>query len=155
MVGLTMVATFAFAGCSGGDGDDDGGNGNGNDAGVQSQDSGSADTTSSDGGGGSDFEEVDCSSASPAQTVTLTSSNKFDPSSVTVSQGDVVKWDWQSDSHTVTSGGSCTPDGNFASGSAPENTGTTYCVKFNKTGSFDYHCVPHCAAGMTGSVTVQ
>mgnify|MGYP006282351517 CR=1 FL=1 len=125
------------------------------DTSMQNDTSVQADTTMADSGTMADFKEVNCSGASPAKTVELLGSNKFDPSSVTINKGDVVKWDWKSNTHTVTSGANCMPDGNFSSGNAPQNAGTTYCLQFNKTGTFQYHCVPHCNFGMKGSVTVQ
>jgi plastocyanin len=43
----------------------------------------------------------------------------FLPDSVTISVGDTVRWTWASDFHSVTSGTSCTADGQFCS---PNNT---------------------------------
>src|SRR5215475_7900695 len=42
----------------------------------------------------------------------------FVPDTVNISVGDTVRWTWESDFHTVTSGTSCTADGQFCS---PDN----------------------------------
>ena len=39
----------------------------------------------------------------------------FVPDMVNISVGDTVRWTWESDSHSVTSGTSCTADGQFCS----------------------------------------
>src|SRR4029453_4026655 len=86
----------------------------------------------------------------------------FDPNELNISVGDTVRWTWFGDSHSVTSGDSCTPDGQFCS---PDNmncdqgilsnTGFVYEFTFAQAGTFSYFCVAHCALGMTGTINVS
>src|SRR5439155_3806828 len=85
----------------------------------------------------------------------------FVPDTVNISVGDTVRWTWESDSHSVTSGTSCTADGQFCS---PDNmncdagilndTGFVYEFTFTQPGTYQYFCALHCFAGMTGVVNV-
>ncbi len=88
-------------------------------------------------------------------------SRTFSPSTVNISVGDTVKWTWQSDNHSVTSGSSCTADSQFCSPndtSCPSgflsNTGTVYQHTFGQAGTYSYYCAQHCASGMVGTVNV-
>lgn len=94
---------------------------------------------------------------------------KFDPANITIKQGDGIKW-------IMVSGGPHnvafinTPDAAKSQLSANMqnqmkeltspmmmNPNETYTVSFANVpaGKYDYHCEPHAAMGMTGSVTVQ
>ena len=94
---------------------------------------------------------------------------KFDPANITIKQGDGVKW-------IMVSGGPHnvafinTPDaaksqlsGNMQNQmkelTSPMmmNPNETYTVSFANVpaGKYDYHCEPHAAMGMAGSITVQ
>lgn len=75
----------------------------------------------------------------------------FNPSTVTISVGQTVRWVWVSGgAHTVT------PDGHSEWSSASLNQpGHTFQHTFNNAGEFPYICVPHEAAGMRGKVVVQ
>jgi plastocyanin len=85
----------------------------------------------------------------------------FNPDMVNIRVGDTVRWTWASDFHSVTSGTSCTADGQFCS---PDNsncdagvlndTGFVYEFTFSQPGSYNYFCALHCFAGMTGIVNV-
>ena len=85
----------------------------------------------------------------------------FDPDTINVGVGDTVRWTWASNSHSVTSGTSCTADGQFCS---PNNmncdaailndTGFVYEFTFTQPGTYQYFCALHCLAGMTGVVNV-
>jgi plastocyanin len=85
----------------------------------------------------------------------------FVPDTVNISVGDTVRWTWESDFHSVTSGTSCTADGQFCS---PDNmncdagilndTGFVYEFTFTQPGMYQYFCAIHCFAGMTGVVNV-
>ena len=85
----------------------------------------------------------------------------FVPDTVNISVGDTVRWTWESDSHSVTSGTSCIADGQFCS---PDNmncdagilndTGFVYEFTFTQPGMYQYLCALHCFAGMTGVVNV-
>jgi len=99
---------------------------------------------------------VNCSMATIAQTVTIANNTiAFNPSSVTITHGQVVEWvDNDTVSiHTVTSGTGPNGDGLFDSGNL--NTGNTYCVQFNVANTYKFFCKYHYNLGMTGTVTVQ
>jgi plastocyanin len=81
-------------------------------------------------------------------------SDQFTPASVKIKVGQTVRWTWGGGTHNVVSGSDCnTEDGNFKSG-APQGGGT-FDKKFEKAGTFPYHCQPHCAMGMKGEVVVE
>ncbi|MFB6137224.1 MAG: plastocyanin/azurin family copper-binding protein [Halobacteriaceae archaeon] len=102
-------------------------------------------------------------------------STSFNPSSITIAPGDTVKWSNTSSlGHTVTAYGDKIPEGAayFASGgfdseqaardayaSGDPSTGfippgETYTHTFTTTGTYEYFCIPHEAAGMKGTVEV-
>lgn len=82
-------------------------------------------------------------------------SNLFAPQTVNIKVGDTVRWTAVDPGHTVTSGSSCgTSDGGFDSGGSTLPVGTSFSHTFTQTGSFPYHCRPHCSIGMTGVVNV-
>jgi plastocyanin len=73
---------------------------------------------------------------------------KFDPSTVTVTAGQSVEWDFADNSgtpHTVTAN-----DGSFDSCS---QTSGKFVVTFSKAGDVQYHCTLH--AQMLGTVKVS
>jgi plastocyanin len=79
----------------------------------------------------------------------------FDPNFVTIHVGDTVKWVWQSNQHSTTSGtcaGSCTANGMWDSGEffAPH----TFSFTFTSAGTFPYFCTVHLSM-MTGVVQVN
>ena len=95
----------------------------------------------------------------------------FEPASITIAPGDTIVWE-NSDSqgHTVTAYADNIPDGAtyFASGgfdseekarsNYPDGTlkqGETFKHTFSTTGTFEYFCIPHESAGMTGTVQVK
>jgi plastocyanin len=101
-------------------------------------------------------------SVSGGQTVTLTfalkpgvvvlaTSNVFTPQAVTVAPGATVRCVGSAGTHTVTPTNAGQP-GAWASANLP--VGTVFEHTFGTTGTFPYVCVPHQAAGMTGTVTV-
>jgi plastocyanin len=85
----------------------------------------------------------------------------FVPDTVNIRVGDTVRWTWESNMHSVTSGTSCTADGQFCS---PDNmncdagilndTGFVYEFTFTQPGMYQYFCFLHCLAGMIGVVNV-
>ena len=80
----------------------------------------------------------------------------FDPAEITVAAGDTVRWNWSSGVHTVTSGVDCVHDGVHFD--EPLNSGHTtaeYVIPGDFSGMIDYFCMPHCALGMTGIITVE
>ena len=94
---------------------------------------------------------VTCPTAS-FESVVITSSPAFSPSSVTITVNDIVKWtNNDSTTHTATSGALGATDGKFDSGNlAP---GPTVCIQCLATGTFNYFC--HIHTFMTGAVIVQ
>lgn len=84
----------------------------------------------------------------------LVISNQFIPPTVTIDQGDVVRWVWGDGIHTVTSGPPCTPDGLFDRDITMAMP--IFEFTFNTAGEYPYFCTPHCLlSNMVGSVTVQ
>ena len=78
--------------------------------------------------------------------------HSFSPVSVSIQQGDTVKWTWKGSGHTVTSGTPGHPSGLFDTGS--QSSGFTFSFTFPEPGTFSYYCIPHGSSGMVGSVTV-
>jgi plastocyanin len=86
----------------------------------------------------------------------------FAPNALTICKGDTVTWTWGSTGHSVTSGANCTADSVFCSpndtncaAGTTSSSGVMYSHTFAASGSFPYFCSPHCASGMTGTITVQ
>ncbi|SDY48842.1 DUF5059 domain-containing protein [Halobellus clavatus] len=97
----------------------------------------------------------------------------FEPSELTVSQGDTVVWSHGAgEPHSVTAYEEEMPDsatywasGGFESQSAAESgwengtgavqSGQSFVHTFETTGVHEYVCIPHEAAGMTGTVVVE
>src|SRR5215469_5445102 len=78
----------------------------------------------------------------------------FDPESVTIHPGDQVKWTWDSDFHSTTSGSPGMPNNLWDSGI--HNQGATFTQTFNSAGTFPYYCTPHGGCcGMVGTVVVS
>ncbi|MEA3246769.1 MAG: plastocyanin/azurin family copper-binding protein [Gemmatimonadota bacterium] len=71
----------------------------------------------------------------------------FDPSSVTISQGQSVTWVFAGITHNVLFGGTGAP------ANIPETSTGTVSRTFNTRGTFSMTCTLH--AGMTGTITVQ
>ena len=75
----------------------------------------------------------------------------FNPSTLNVEVGDIVKWVWVNGSHTTTS--SSVPAG-AASWDSPINSGNqTYSYTVTVAGTYNYVCTPHASMGQTGSFT--
>jgi len=84
-----------------------------------------------------------------------TAGTNFDPVNVDVAPGDTIEWVHVSGSHTVTSGTPCTADGRFNQ-TLPSGGSVNYVVPMAEPdGVIPYFCIPHCASGMTGTITVQ
>jgi plastocyanin len=77
-----------------------------------------------------------------AETVTISAVNfRFEPATRTVAVGDVVRWTFAGDPHTVTSGSPGAADGRFDSGI--KNPGDSYQITATTAGTFDYFCEIH------------
>lgn len=82
----------------------------------------------------------------------------FDPEAVKISSDMTVTWTWESDNHNIVPGK--TPeeaawDGTQGPPSQTYNSGHTYEHTFEKTGTYEYWCEPHKAAGMAGRLIVE
>lgn len=87
-----------------------------------------------------------------AECVDMTSMT-FVPSNIEVNVGTTIVWINNSNvTHTVTSGSNGEQNGQFNSGSLIP--GAEFSFTFTETGTFNYFCIPHLTAGMTGTVTV-
>jgi plastocyanin len=92
-------------------------------------------------------------SAQTSQSVTV-SSNKFSPSSLTITAGDEVIWTNTEGSHNV-DGQKTTFPNNPVSFGNDVGAGWTFKFTFNTAGTYDYQCDPHAAMGMLGRIIVN
>lgn len=101
--------------------------------------------------------------SAPVTTVQMTDALRFEPQTITVSQGTTVTWRNTSGvAHTVTddpSKAANAADAQLPSGVQPWdsgnlNAGQTYTHTFDAPGTYKYFCQPHEAAGMVGTVIV-
>jgi plastocyanin len=117
-------------------------------------------TTAQDGGsGGNDSSGNGSSGAGPTQTVQVGPGGDliFDPDSLTITPGTTLEWVWDSNNHNIfveNQPSSGNWDGTPGGQNKLYNTGYTYSHTFNTNGEYEYYCVPHRSAGMTGTVTV-
>ena len=89
----------------------------------------------------------------PAANVVEMTGNSFQPGNLEVTEGTTVTWVNESnEAHTVTSGSGGEHDGQFDSGNVAP--GEQYQFTFENSGTYDYYCIPHLQAGMTGTITV-
>ncbi len=94
--------------------------------------------------------------------VKMTGDYEFVPSSLTIKQGDSVKWVLIEGYHSATSGTVIEgedgkegiPDGIWDS-TLLRSGGESFTYTFNSTGTFPYYCITHFEVGMTGTITVQ
>ena len=97
---------------------------------------------------------TDSNNGVPADHVVVMGDHTFNPSVINISVGETVTWVNESSlAHTVTSGSAGDHDGNFDSGSV--SPGGEFSHTFQTAGSYEYFCIPHLGAGMTGTVHVQ
>ena len=75
----------------------------------------------------------------------------FNPSSVTVSVGDTVRWVWSAGSHTTTSG--VIPGGAASWDELITSSNNTYDYHVTVAGNYNYVCTPHAGMGMVASFT--
>lgn len=78
----------------------------------------------------------------------------FSPSTVTINQGDSVRWVWVEGMHSTTSGtcsgGTCTPNGVWSS---PIQSDGEFTFTFQTPGTYPYYCAVH-GARMRGHIVV-
>jgi plastocyanin len=92
--------------------------------------------------------------------VEMTGDYEFVPSSLTIKQGDSVKWVLIKGNHEVASGTVIetedgregVPDGLWDSGKIASGS---FTYTFNSIGKFPYYCDSHVDVGMIGTITVQ
>lgn len=124
---------------------------------------GGGDSSTGGDAGGDAAQPMACDGGAPVtHDVTVGSGFMFAPSALTICAGDTVRWTWATGGHTVTSGANCTPDNQFCSpndtncaAGATSAANAVYTHTFPTPGTYPYFCVPHCMAGMTGTITVQ
>ncbi|MBA2430605.1 MAG: hypothetical protein H0V56_00640 [Chthoniobacterales bacterium] len=80
--------------------------------------------------------------------------HQFVPQFLTIRPGDTVRWVWEGNFHTVTSGNPETGVADGIFGTPLRNFGAQYSFTFPNPGTFDYYCAPHREMGMTGRITV-
>ncbi len=68
----------------------------------------------------------------------------FVPAEITVAPGDVVRWIWNDDFHSVTSGVECLPDGLFNEPLFKGNPIVEFEIPLDMEGEIPYYCAPHC-----------
>ena len=116
----------------------------------------SSTSSSSSGTSASSSGTSGTSGTTPAANAVTVSSNKFTPASISVKIGNTVTWTWAGGNHDVVSGANCTDDKVFTRSTLQSANGATFTHTFDKAGTFEYFCDPHCAsAGMKGTVVVQ
>jgi plastocyanin len=79
----------------------------------------------------------------------------FTPSTVNVTVGDTVKWNWVNGSHTTTCDGTALtsrPAGAAAWSSSINSTTPTFSYKVTVAGTYNYKCNPHGGGGMLGVI---
>ncbi len=79
----------------------------------------------------------------------------FTPANITVAPGDTVHWFRTSGTHTVTSGTGCVHNTPYFNVTLNATTPTFDWVVPSGVGAVPYFCIPHCAMGMTGTITIQ
>ncbi len=105
------------------------------------------------GGGGTGGGGGGGGNTPPANTVWVGNGGGmiFTPSTLAVSAGTTVTFEFKSGTHNVVSG-SGTPDGKFSSGS-PQTSGT-WTNRFSTAGTFPYYCEVH-GSMMSGTIVVN
>ncbi|HET8572443.1 MAG TPA: PKD domain-containing protein [Edaphocola sp.] len=76
----------------------------------------------------------------------------FVPSSLTVTLGDTIKWEWDNGSHTTTS--TNIPAGAASWDEAINSSNLSFTYVPTVPGDYDYKCTPHASLGMVGSFSV-
>jgi plastocyanin len=94
---------------------------------------------------------LETAASSDVVEVEVTGNLRFDPSDLTISAGQTVRWrNAAAMFHTVT------PDGHSEwSEASLSGAGDTFTHTFDAAGDFPYYCSPHLSQGMTGVIRVQ
>ncbi len=81
---------------------------------------------------------------------------QFNPATVTIIKGDIVRWTNSSDfTHTSTSGTLCTAPNGLWNATLDAQGGQFSRVFNEPAGTLPYFCIPHCQGGMRGNVVIQ
>lgn len=79
---------------------------------------------------------------------------QFTPPNLTITAGDEVVWTNTGGTHNVDGKTSVFPSNPESFGNSV-GAGWTYTFTFNTPGTYNYHCDPHAAMGMVGSIVVN
>tara|TARA_B100000965_G_scaffold115907_1_gene95684 strand:+ start:6775 stop:7326 length:552 start_codon:yes stop_codon:yes gene_type:complete len=88
-----------------------------------------------------------------ATTITVDTTNlRFSPSSVTISEGETVRFLWSGEllPHNAVEG-----EGVFDSGEPSRNVDYIFTFEMGMNGTYEYVCEPHEDMGMTGTIVVE
>jgi plastocyanin len=78
----------------------------------------------------------------------------FAPKTLSIAKGDTVKWVFvKAGPHNVVFDDAANKA--YSHEKLVVKTDPTFTTKFDKAGTYKYHCTPHKAAGMVGSITVK
>ena len=92
-------------------------------------------------------------STSEQVVVTVDSTNlRFSPSSVTISEGDSVRFFWSGE---LLAHNAVAEDGLFDSGDTSRNVDYTFTFEAGTNGTHQYICEPHESVGMVGTIVVE
>jgi len=80
---------------------------------------------------------------------------EFSPRNLTIATGDFVRWEWESGTHTTTSGTGSSSGAGLLWDEAISAGNQDFQRQFNEAGTFPYFCRPHELANMKGTITVQ
>jgi plastocyanin len=104
---------------------------------------------------GAAVEEVDCATATPVTTITI-SDFAFTPMTVSLGSGEVVRWhNTGAAPHTVTSGDPGAADAGDAFDSESIAAGGSYCLRFGQAAEYQYFCEIHPAKMRDAGITVR
>ena len=159
-----VFGTIAFVACGGGDSND-------NAAAGTTTDSAAATSGATGATGGSASAAQITGTTHVVRMLGDAQGYRFDPANITVKQGDGIKFEMVSGGpHNVAFDPAQIPadvkpqlsanmPNQMTELSSPMmmNQGESYTISFAniKPGSYDYHCTPHLAMGMKGTITVQ
>lgn len=107
-------------------------------------------------GGGGNGGGGPCASSGADLVINATAGLAFSPRFPTITAGSTICWQATGGApHTVTSddGPGSQDDGTTFDGPL-NNSASSVEHTFNTAGDFPYHCIPHLADGMTGTITV-
>jgi plastocyanin len=89
---------------------------------------------------------------SQTKHVVMVSNNVFTPQDINITVGDTVEWQWVEGIHTTTSDDITGPD---VWDSPITSSVPVFSVVITTEGVHNYHCIPHLALGMIGSITAM